>query len=182
MIDENVSPEESGSTDPRIRPRFARPVAIAALAAALLSMTACAPIATVQPADDAANPLCAQMMVQLPQEISGQALRKTNSQATAVWGEPSQLVLRCGVVPPAPSSDPCVSVNGVDWLAKEGKLAKDGERTWTLTTYGRTPATELLFDPQQIPSSTVLATLSGAAAKIPAQRQCSNVEKTVDVP
>lgn len=176
LIDENVSPEESRSPDLRIRPRFARPVAIATLAVALLSVSACAPIATVQPADDAANPLCAQMMVQLPQEISGQALRKTNSQATAVWGEPSQLVLRCGVVPPAPSSDPCVSVNGVDWLAKEGK------KTWTLTTYGRTPATELLFDPQQIPSSTVLATLSGAASRIPAQRQCTNVGKTVDVP
>lgn len=151
-------------------------MAIATLAVAMLSLTACTPIATVQPADDASNPLCAEMMVQLPQEISGQALRKTNSQATAVWGEPSQLVLRCGVVPPAPSSDPCVSVNGVDWLAKEG------EKNWTLTTYGRTPATELLFDPQQIPSSTVLATMSGAAAKIPAQRQCTDVEKTVDVP
>lgn len=115
-------------------------------------------------------------MVQLPKEISGQELRQTNSQATAVWGNPSQLVLRCGVVAPPPSIDPCVSVNGVDWLAKEG------EKSWTLTTYGRTPATELVFDPQQIPSSTVLATMSGAAAKIPAQRQCTDVSKTVDVP
>lgn len=115
-------------------------------------------------------------MVVLPPEISEQQKRQTNSQATAVWGDPAQLVLRCGVTPPPPSTDPCVSVNGVDWLAKEG------EESWTLTTYGRTPATELVFDPNVIPSSTILATLSSAASKIPAQRTCTTVTKTVDVP
>ena len=144
--------------------------------AGLLALSGCASIANVQPADDAGNPLCAEMMVVLPPEISDQQKRQTNSQATAVWGDPAQLVLRCGVTPPPPSTDPCVSVNGVDWLAKEG------DEAWTLTTYGRIPATELVFDPNVIPSSTVLATLSSAASKIPAERTCSNVSKTVDVP
>ncbi|MFI8413124.1 DUF3515 family protein [Paeniglutamicibacter gangotriensis] len=142
----------------------------------MLVLSGCTAIANVQAADDAGNPLCAEMMVVLPPEVSGQEKRQTNSQATAVWGEPSQLVLRCGVTAPPPSTDPCVSVNGVDWLAKEG------EEAWTLTTYGRVPATELIFDPNVIPSSTVLATLASAAAKIPAERTCSNVSKTVDVP
>lgn len=139
-------------------------------------LSGCTAIANVQPADDAGNPLCAEMMVVLPPEVSGQEKRQTNSQATAVWGEPSQLVLRCGVTAPPPSTDPCVSVNGVDWLAKEG------EEAWTLTTYGRVPATELIFDPNVIPSSTILATLASSAGKIPAERTCSNVSKTVDVP
>lgn len=150
--------------------------ALACAAAGTVLLTGCAPIANVQAADDAANPLCAEMMVVLPHEISDQQKRQTNSQATAVWGNPSQLVLRCGVTPPPPSTDPCVTVNGVDWLAKEGKT------TWTLTTYGRVPATELVFDPQVIPSSTVLATLSSAASKIPAERNCTSVSKSEDIP
>lgn len=150
--------------------------AIAASVTGLFVLSGCSPIANVQPADDAGNPLCAEMMVLLPPEISEQQKRQTNSQATAVWGDPAQLVLRCGVTTPPPSTDPCVSVNGVDWLAKEG------EEAWTLTTYGRTPATELVFDPNVIPSSTILATLASAASKIPAQRTCTTVSKTVDVP
>lgn len=157
-----------------LRARFAT-AAVASLAG-LFVLSGCASIAIVQPADDAGNPLCAEMMVVLPPEISDQPKRQTNSQATAVWGDPAQLVLRCGVTPPPPSTDPCVSVNGVDWLAKEG------DEAWTLTTYGRIPATELVFDPNVIPSSTVLATLSSAAAKIPAERTCTNVSKSVDVP
>lgn len=139
-------------------------------------LTGCAPIANVQAADDAGNPLCAEMMVLLPDEIADQRKRQTNSQATAVWGDPSQLVLRCGVTPPPPSTDPCVSVNGVDWLAKEG------ETSWTLTTYGRIPATELIFDPNVIASSTILASLAAAAEKIPAERQCTDVTKSETIP
>ncbi|PQZ92384.1 hypothetical protein CQ018_12115 [Arthrobacter sp. MYb227] len=156
------------------RPRWISAIAISVTGIALLS--GCAPIANVKPADDAGNPLCAEMMVLLPDEISDQRKRQTNSQATAVWGDPSQLVLRCGVTPPPPSTDPCVSVNGVDWLAKEG------EGSWTLTTYGRVPATELIFDPKVIASSTVLASLAAAAEKIPAERQCTDVTKSEDIP
>ena len=152
------------------------PAALAGAMVGVAVLTGCSSIANVQAADDAGNPLCAEMMVLLPSEIADQQKRQTNSQATAVWGEPSQLVLRCGVTPPPPSTDPCVTVNGVDWLAKEG------EKSWTLTTYGRTPATELVFDPKVIPSSTVLASLATAASKIPAQRHCTDVTKSEDIP
>ena len=148
--------------------------ALAAGTAVLLS--GCSSTATVQAADDAANPACASMMVLLPDVLADLDRRQTNSQGTAAWGDPAQVVLRCGVTVPGPSTDPCVSVNGVDWLAKEGDPA------WTLTTYGRTPATEVLFDPNQVPSSTVLAELATAAAKIPAQGNCTTVDKSVDLP
>lgn len=116
------------------------------------------------------------MMVVLPDELAGYKLRQTTSQATAVWGDPAAVVLRCGVAVPGPSTDPCVSVNGVDWLAAEGKNA------WTLTTYGRTPATEVLFDTNKVPSSTVLAELASAASRIPAEKQCTTLEKSEQVP
>ena len=167
-----LSSEDSVSASAKLR--FSVVLAGALASAAVL--TGCSPIANVQAADDAGNPLCAEMMVILPSEIGDQQKRQTNSQATAVWGDPAQLVLRCGVTPPPPSTDPCVTVNGVDWLAKEG------QGSWTLTTYGRTPATELVFDPNVIPSSTILASLATAASKIPAQRQCTDVSKSEDIP
>ncbi|MGP4991792.1 DUF3515 domain-containing protein [Glutamicibacter ardleyensis] len=139
-------------------------------------LAGCSSLAAVEPASDAGNPVCAEMMVILPQFIGDAERRSTNSQATAAWGDPSQVVLRCGVQVPGPTTDPCVSVNEVDWIAHEGE---DG--VWTLTTYGRTPATEVVLDPQVIPSSTVLASLSQAASRIPAQGACLSVEKNVDL-
>jgi hypothetical protein len=147
-----------------------------AAAASLLALTGCAPTVDVKPAADAANPGCAPMMVALPDAIGDAKLRKTNSQATAAWGEPSQVVLRCGVNVPPPTTDRCVSVNDVDWVIKEGNPV------WTLTTYGREPATEILMDPNVISSATVLADLSQAAAKIKAVRHCVGQEDLQNLP
>ncbi|MGN7249337.1 MULTISPECIES: DUF3515 family protein [unclassified Arthrobacter] len=141
-----------------------------------LVLGGCSPAVDVAPAADAANPACAPMMVALPDAIGEARLRKTNSQATAAWGDPSQVVLRCGVNVPGPTTDRCVSVNDVDWVIKEGSPV------WTLTTYGREPATEILMDPDKISSATVLADLSAAAAKIKASRNCVGQEDLQDLP
>jgi len=106
------------------------------------------------------------MMVALPDSLADAQRRTTTSQATAAWGDPSLVILRCGVQAPGPTTDRCVGVNGVDWVIKEGNP------NWTLTTYGRVPATEVVIDPNKIPSSTVLAELSNAASKVPATRSC----------
>ncbi|HJV98101.1 MAG TPA: DUF3515 family protein, partial [Arthrobacter sp.] len=131
--------------------------AVAVLVAAA-ALTACSPVVDVTAAQDAANPACSPMMVALPDAIGDAGLRKTNSQATAAWGDPSQVILRCGVNVPGPTTDRCVSVNGVDWVIKEGDTA------WTLTTFGREPATEILLtkDQESVSSATVLADLSAA--------------------
>jgi len=139
---------------------------LAAAAAAGLVLSACSPAVDVAPAKDAANAACAPMMLALPDSLGEAKLRKTNSQATAAWGDPSLVVLRCGVNVPGPTTDRCVSVNGVDWVIKEGNPV------WTLTTFGREPATEILMDPDKISSATVLAELANAAAKVKASRNC----------
>ncbi|MGP5220497.1 DUF3515 domain-containing protein [Arthrobacter rhombi] len=154
--------------------RRALPAVVVLLAG--LSLAGCASPATVQPADDAANPLCADMMVAMPDELAGYELRPTTSQATAVWGDPAKIILRCGVNVPGPTTDQCAGVNGVDWVAKEGEVA------WTLTTYGRTPATEVLFNPDEVPSSSVLSQLGSAAERIPAQGGCSTQDTSEDLP
>jgi|SRR5690242_14102997 hypothetical protein len=148
------------------RKHLRRLVVTAAAAVTGLALGGCSPAVDVAPAADAANPACARMMVALPDAIGDARLRKTNSQATAAWGDPSLVVLRCGVNVPGPTTDRCVSVNDVDWVIKEGNPV------WTLTTYGREPATEILMDPNKISSATVLADLSGAAGKIKASRKC----------
>jgi hypothetical protein len=161
-------------------PRFPLPVRVPGIlltvAVAGAVLTACAPTVDVAAAGDAANPACAPMMVALPDAIGDAALRKTNSQATAAWGDPSQVVLRCGVNAPGPTTDRCVTVNGIDWVIKEGNPI------YTLTTFGREPATEILMDPEKISSATVLADLSAAAAKVPATRNCVGQEDLQNLP
>ncbi|RAX45682.1 DUF3515 domain-containing protein [Arthrobacter sp. AQ5-06] len=149
---------------------------ILAMTGSVVALTACAPTVDVTAASDAANPACAPMMVALPDAIGDAALRKTNSQATAAWGDPSQVILRCGVNVPGPTTDRCVSVNGIDWVIKEG------DPVWTLTTFGREPATEILMDPEKISSATVLADLSASVGKIPASRNCVGQEDLQNLP
>ena len=150
----------------------------ATAAALILALGACTPAVDVAPAKDAANPACAPMMLALPDTMGDEHLRKTNSQGTAAWGDPSKVILRCGVNVPGPTTDRCVSVNGVDWVIKEG------DSVWTLTTFGREPATEILMDPDsdQISSATVLAELSAAAGKIKATRNCVGQEELQNLP
>lgn len=154
----------------------ARAWGTAAVLAGALALAACSPAVDVPAAADAANPACAPMMVALPDALGEAKLRRTNSQATAAWGDPSLVLLRCGVNVPGPTTDRCVTVNGVDWLLKEG------HPVWTLTTYGRTPATEILMDPEKISSATVLAELANAAGKVPATRSCVGQEELQNLP
>ena len=154
----------------------ARPSLAVATIAAALALTSCSPVVDVTPAKDAANAACAPMMLALPDAIGDAKLRKTNAQATAAWGDPSAVILRCGVNVPGPTTDRCVSVNDVDWVIKEGNPV------WTLTTFGREPATEILMDPDKISSATVLADLSSAAQKIKATRKCVGQEDLQNLP
>ena len=67
-------------------------------------------------------------------------------------------------------------MNDIDWVIKEG------DPYYTLTTYGREPATEILMDPDKISSATVLADLAAAAGKIKATRQCIGQEDLQNLP
>ncbi len=143
--------------------RVAVSAAVLALAAGL---SACTPIADVEPAPDAANPDCATIMVALPSVLADQQQRETDSQATAAWGEPAKIILRCGVPVPGPTTEQCATVNGIDWILRED------ESTWTATTYGREPAVEVLFNPEEVSSSTLLVQLENSISRIQPTREC----------
>ncbi|ROS73560.1 uncharacterized protein DUF3515 [Cellulomonas sp. PhB143] len=142
----------------------------------------CTPTIGVPVADDAANPVCADVVLALPDVVDGLHQTKTDSQATTAWGEPGAAVtLRCGVAPPGPTaSEPCTTVPGadadVDWLA-----SPDAEGTWTFVTYGRDPAVEVKVPPtvRKDHSTAFIGDLNGPVSKIPQKHRCVGLD---DVP
>ncbi len=143
-----------------------RSLPILAAAAALLALAGCARTVVLPPADEAADPGCAELIVTLPEQIGEESRpeplerRTTTSQATAAWGDPSAITLRCGMPAPAPSTQRCISVNGVDWL----EVAQEGG-VWTFVSYGRSPATEVVIDTGAVTAVTALEAVSNAVER-----------------
>ncbi len=127
---------------------------------------------SVEPAPQATDPACAEVLVRLPDALDGLARAQTTSQSSAAWGEGADaVVLRCGVEPLGPTTDPCVSVGAVDWVT----TAPDGDPPRTrYTTYGRVPAVEVTLPGDQ-PSGVdlVLGEVGGAVEVLPADRTCT---------
>jgi len=147
--------------------RVIRGVALASVAG--LGLTACTSlVAGIEVAPDATDPLCAEAMVAMPEEIAGHERRRTDSQSTAAWGDPVVAVFRCGVEAPGPTTDECVGANGVDWVVRE-----EGSN-WRITTYGREPAMEVLFDGERVSSSSIMVDIGNAVARIPAEGGCTD--------
>lgn len=143
----------------------------ALVAPLLLMLSACAPTLALDAAEDAADPACAAVSVRLPDELAGLSKRPTNAQATAAWGEPAHVILRCGVPAPAPTAVlPCVTVpepNGVDWLRDSS-----GDPYFVFTTYGRQPALEVIIDGTEVSGFEVLTELAGAVSQLPVEGRC----------
>jgi hypothetical protein len=135
------------------------PALVPLLAAGLL--TGCTSKVPLEPAPDATEAACADVVVHLPEEVAGQRSRETDAQGTAAWGSPdSTVLLRCGVDVPGPTTERCIGVSGVDWVIDDSR-----QPLMTYTTYGRSPAVEVFVneDPDGgISGSSVLAALSDA--------------------
>jgi len=113
----------------------------AAILVAAGSVAGCASAVPMQPADDAANPACAEIVVRLPDDIDSHGLRETDAQATGAWGDPAVILLTCGVEVPGPSTQRCITIDGVDWLVDDSD-----EDLGVFTTYGRDPAVQVVVD------------------------------------
>ena len=150
-----------------------RLTAVAVAAGALLALAGCTATISVQPAPAATDTACAALIVRLPATIGALEKRQVDAQGTAAWGDPEAVQLRCGVTPPGPTTDPCYTVADVDWvLADSGTGAGVRE---VLTTFGRTPATQVVVDPKHVSVNDVLPTISDAvvAAMPTATRHCT---------
>ena len=88
--------------------------------AGALVLAGCSQPWVVDPAPYAADPDCARVMLAMPSVVGGLDVRATTSQATTAYGAEDPIVVRCGVEPPGPTLDSCVSVDAQtgkqDWL------------------------------------------------------------------
>lgn len=146
--------------------RRSLPIVAGTLAIAT-SVAGCAHPYVVDPAPYAADPDCARVMLAVPDTVGGLEHRGTTSQATQAWGDEYEIVARCGVEPPGPTTEQCIAVEtpaaSVDWLMLETDDA------WVGVTFGRSPALELTVPKIRADEAVgdVLAELSSAAALAP---------------
>lgn len=138
-------------------------------------LAGCSSTVTLEPAALANDPRCADVIVRLPSTVDGQARRWTDAQATGAWGDPSAVLLTCGLEPPGPSTLRCITVSGVDWLVDETESPR-----FRLTTYGRTPAVELYVDNTLVSPNNVLSALAGSVGQLPENAECTAPEAPID--
>lgn len=141
------------------------------LASGLL-LAACASPVGIHPAPHAQDPVCADVILDLPAQLAGMNARSTTAQAAKAYvGTGGTITIRCGVQPPGPTTDRCTTISTadyrVDWLSVPGE---DG--SWLFTTYGRSPAVQV-----QVPGSVSftdveLDVLSRAVARTQVERTC----------
>ena len=147
-----------------------------ALAATLVAgaglLGGCSSTVHVEPAEQANDPICAEVTVAMRgmDSLAGQDRRWTDAQASLAWGEPTAVILRCGLPEPAPTSElQCITLQGVDWLvdASESPALR-------LTSYGRSPAVQIYLDSEVVSGNDVLGnvTLAAAVSKIPKTGEC----------
>lgn len=153
----------------------------------MLLLAGCTQTISMKPAPDSNNPLCADVMVRLPDSIRNvsrseaaavgegfQPVLKrvwTDAQSTAAWGKNGVVTLVCGIPEPGPVPLPCSSSGGIDWLVD----ASDPTRT-RMITYGREPATQVEFDPTQAFGAAIWDELAMPLQEIPAHKTCEASE------
>ncbi|MBX3094366.1 MAG: DUF3515 domain-containing protein [Cryobacterium sp.] len=152
-------------------------IAAAVAALTLLALTGCTPTVTLEPAADATNPECAEVIVWLPDTVDDKEYRYTDAQGTGAWGEPAAVLLRCGVPVPGPSTLPCVTLRGVDWLRDDSDAP-----VYIFTTYGREPAVEVIVDSTVASGTNALVDLANSVGRLPKVTECVDPEDVFELP
>jgi hypothetical protein len=136
------------------------------------TLTGCVQTIALDPAENAIDPGCAEIVVHAPVEVATFAIRETNAQGTVAWGTPSSVILRCGVPEPDPTSTlQCVRVGTVDWLRDDAD-----DPNFVFTTYGRSPATEVIIDSNSASAIAALTDLESAVALTEKTSECIDVD------
>ncbi|WP_246139988.1 DUF3515 domain-containing protein [Protaetiibacter larvae] len=146
--------------------------AVLLTAALVATLSGCTAIVPMEPADDANNPGCADVIVRLPDSVGGLDRRETNAQATGAWGSPASVLLYCGVEVPSASTTRCIEVDGVFWL-----VDGDDEPRYILTSYGREPAIDVVVDTEVVGATPVLIDLQRAVSfTTPNGHECTDLD------
>jgi len=140
----------------------------AALVISTFALSGCSATVALDPAANANNPACADVVVRLPDSIDNLTKRQTNSQSTAAWGEPTAVIFRCGLEPVSVSKLACVTSSDIDWLVDDSN-----KPSYRFVTFARTPAVEVVVDSAKVSGVTALDELASAVGNIPASARCS---------
>jgi hypothetical protein len=140
-------------------------------------LAGCAPTVSLDAAPGSNDYGCAEITVRLPDSIGGKGIRETDAQATGAWGTPAAVLLRCGVAAIGPTTQPCITVNGIDWVLETSPDAK----VIRYITFGRVPATEVIIDhgTNGVSDSAVLPALANAIGSVKQTSKCLDI---LDVP
>ena len=122
----------------------------------------------LEAAEDSNNPNCADVSVRLPDMLGGNQIRYTNAQATAAWGNPAAILLRCGLEAVEVSALPCVTAGTTDWLVDESEAPK-----YRFISYATTPAVEVIVDSEVASGISTLEGLSQAMSVLPRTKVCT---------
>lgn len=136
----------------------------------LFLLTGCAATVNLEAAENANDPLCAEVSVRYPDQIGELEQRWTNAQATTAYGDPAAVLVRCGLEPVYASTLPCVSASGVDWLVDDS-----GAPNFRFISFGRAPAVEVIVDSERASGISALDGLAQAVSKLPATAQCTEI-------
>ncbi|WP_324786529.1 DUF3515 family protein [Streptomyces sp. H51] len=113
-------------------------------------------------------PECARIAGDYPAVLDGRRLSGTSRPGVAVWGD-GAVTLRCGLRPPPATVDPCIDVDGVDWVWDQS-ASREGRRV--LVTYGRDPAVEISVAGRVTGVDAVLVELSRTVRPIRRRAEC----------
>lgn len=134
----------------------------------ILLLSGCAATVNLEAAGDSNNPACAEVMVRLPDSVGDHQKRFTNSQATAAWGDPAAVLLRCGLPEVTVSQLPCVTAGNLDWLVDDSQAPK-----YRFISYATTPAIEVVVDSDVASGVTTLETLEAAVTVLGQSKRCT---------
>ncbi|WP_233255507.1 DUF3515 family protein [Naasia lichenicola] len=173
-----------GRTGTRIQTRLQLAQRIAGITAVVILSTglaACSPTVSLEPGPEATATACADVIVRLPDTLDGADKRETNAQGTAAWGDPSSVLLVCGVTQRAPTTDRCIAIGDgaseVDWVEDDSKAP-----VYSYISYNRAPAVEVTIDSTKSSGTDVLTDLSDVVSILALDHPCVGAEDAELVP
>lgn len=134
----------------------------------ILLLSGCSATVNLEAAEEANNPACAEVMVRLPDSLGEHQKRFTNSQATAAWGDPAAVLLRCGLPQVTVSDLPCVTAGDFDWLVDDSQAP-----SYRFISYATNPAVEVIVNSDVASGVTSLETLEAAVSSIGQSKRCT---------
>jgi hypothetical protein len=135
-----------------------------------LLLTGCSATVSLEAAEDANNPACAEVMVRLPDALGEHTQRFTNAQATSAWGDPAAVILRCGLPEVMASELPCVSAGGIDWLVDDTAAP-----SYRFISFATIPAVEVIVDSNRASGVTSLESVAPAVSTLGQAKKCSEI-------